>query len=93
MRDGANGKSRERRTPVDRGLNLRCYQVGGSSESHESPYKSLYWRSFLESEMRGLNIQSRTFSSASKEKRGYKRNDPAMTAIYYHLLPTLIGQL
>jgi hypothetical protein len=57
---------------------LRCYQVGGSSESHKSPY----WRIFLESEMHGLRIVQQKFSGP---RTGYKRNDKAMTQIYCQL--------
>jgi hypothetical protein len=57
---------------------LRCYQVGGSSESHKSPY----WRIFLVSDIHGLQILSQSFAGA---RTGYKRNDSAMIRIYAQL--------
>ena len=57
---------------------LRCYQVGGSSESHKSPY----WRLFLVGDMRGLQVLSQSFSAA---RSGYKRDDKAMIRIYAQL--------
>jgi hypothetical protein len=57
---------------------LRCFQVGGSSNSHKAPY----WRLFLENDMRELNITQQKFSSA---RPGYKRNDKNMVRIFSQL--------
>lgn len=57
---------------------LRCYQVGGSSDSHKQPY----WRLFLESEIRGLTMLPQQFANA---RQGYKRNDKDLERIFCQL--------
>lgn len=57
---------------------IRCYQIGGSSDSGHIPF----WRLFEVSEIKSLTVTREKFPSG---RSGYRRGDRGMSRIYCEL--------